>query len=93
MKPRLMKNSIEDYTRVMRERYTRRRGKQARCVLLGDFCEVTGFERKYAIKVLRGQRRKAGGRGARGVKKTYTAADTRGSRAYGWQQNSPAGSA
>jgi hypothetical protein len=77
MEQRLMKSSIEDYTRVMRERYARRRGKQARSVLLGDFCEVTGFERKYAIKVLRGQRRKAGGGGVRGVKKTYTAADTR----------------
>ena len=77
MDARLMKKSIEDYTRVMRGRYARRRGKQGRSVLLGDFCEVTGFERKYAIKLLRGQRRNAGGGVARGVKKTYTAGDTR----------------
>ena len=49
-----MKTSLEDYTRVVSGRYARRTGKQARRVLLDEYCQVTGFERKYAIKVLRG---------------------------------------
>ena len=57
MEPRLMKESLEDYTRVMRGRYTRRTGKLARSVLLDEYCQTTGLDRKYANKVLRGQRR------------------------------------
>lgn len=60
MPPRLMKKSLEDYIRVTRERYTRRTGKRARSALLDEFCENSGFERKYAIKVLNGERRTEG---------------------------------
>jgi hypothetical protein len=75
MEPRLMKESLEDYTRVMRGRYGRRRGKPARQLLLDEYCQTTGLERKYANKVLRGQRR-VGGRGApRGARSQYEAAD------------------
>lgn len=70
-----MNGSIEDYTRAMRGRYLRRRGRQARTLLINEFCEMTGLERKYSIKVLGGRRRTGGigrGRGRPGV---YLAGD------------------
>ena len=70
-----MKTSLEDYTRVVRGRYARRTGKQARRVLLDEYCQVTGFERKYAIKVLRGQRRREVGGNLRGARSKYSPAD------------------
>jgi hypothetical protein len=75
MEPRLMKESLEDYTRVMRGRYARRTGKKARHVLLNEYCQTTGLERKYAIKVLRGQRRKGPSGVSRGARPTYRAQD------------------
>jgi len=69
-----MKKSIEDYTKMMRGRYARCTGKAARSVLLDEYCENTGFERKYAIKVLRQQRRKSG-RKARGATPRYRPED------------------
>jgi hypothetical protein len=75
MEPRLMKESLEDYTRIIRGRYSRRPGKQARSLLLNEYCKTTGLERKYAIKVLRGQRRKPPGDTVRGTTSTYTPAD------------------
>ena len=62
-----------EYLEKMRDRYRRYTGKQARSKLITEFCEVTSQERKYAIKLLRGQR----GPGCqptpkkRGVGKTY----------------------
>ena len=53
-----MDQSLTDYIECMRERYARMTGKRARSKLLDDFCATSGFERKYALKVLRGQRRK-----------------------------------
>lgn len=41
MEPRLMKESLEDYTRVMRERYARHTGKPARAKLLDEYCQST----------------------------------------------------
>ena len=46
----------------MRERY-RDRGREGRSRLLDEVCEVCGYERKYAMKVLGGRREIAGGRG------------------------------
>ncbi len=48
--------SVKEYTFKMRERYSRMTGRQAKGVLLDEFIEVTGHERKYAIKVLGGSR-------------------------------------
>ena len=45
-----MKESLEDYTRVMRGRYARRTGKQARSALLDEYCRSSGLERKHVIK-------------------------------------------
>ena len=70
-----MKESLEDYTRVMRGRYARRTGKQARSALLNEYCTTTKLERKYAIKVLREQRRRGPTGAPRGVCSTYTVQD------------------
>jgi len=65
-----MDQSLDDYITLMRSRYSRRTGKPARSRLLDEFCEVTDFERKYAIKVLSKRRRlKAATR--RGAKPIY----------------------
>jgi hypothetical protein len=71
-----MKESLEDYTRVMRGRYARRTGKQARSALLDEYCRSSGLERKHVIKVLRGQRRRGATTGAtRGARSTYGSED------------------
>jgi len=75
MEPRLMKESLEDYTRVMRGRYARRAGRQARGALLDEYCQSTGLERKHAIKVLRGQRRRGGEGASRGSPGVYSPGD------------------
>lgn len=72
-----MKESLEGYTRVMRGRYTRRTGKSARSVLLGGYCQTTGLERKYASKVLRGQRRVGKPGASRGARSRYDKGDLR----------------
>lgn len=71
----LMEESLSDYTGVMRARYARRPGKMARSALLEEYCQTTQLERKYAIKVLRGQRRKACGGTRRGAPVTYRPED------------------
>lgn len=71
----LMKTSLSDYTRVMRGRYARRWGKGARGALLDEYCQSTGLERKYANKVLRGQRRTGPSGAARGARRRYGPAD------------------
>ena len=54
----------------MRVRYQRRHEPQERKALLDEFCEVSGYERKYALKLLLGLRpgpaRSAATRGKRG---------------------------
>ena len=70
-----MKESREDYTRVMRGRYARHTGKPARAKLLDEYCQTTGLERKYANKVLRGQRRRGPSGVLRGASSRYTRSD------------------
>lgn len=60
----MSEKSIKEYTEKMRDRYGRMTGKEARGRLLDEYTQVTGFERKYANKVLRHQRR-GGGKGSR----------------------------
>ena len=67
MEPRLMKESHEDYTRMMRQRYVRRTGKRARSVWLDAYCQSMGRDRKYAIKVPGGKRRQGRRRGDLGL--------------------------
>jgi len=47
------------------------RGKRARGRVLDEFCAVSGWERKYAMKVLRGQRRSGRGPGRGGAPRRY----------------------
>lgn len=61
----------DEYLEKMRERYARRPGRQARSALLDEFCTVTGHERKYATKLLGGQRRKTPGQTRRGRPPIY----------------------
>ena len=57
----MSQKSLAEYIVRVRSRYERMRGKLARSRLLDEFCAISGLERKYALKVLNGQRR--GGRG------------------------------
>ena len=60
------KKSRQEVLEQMRARYGGR-GRQGRSRLLDEVCELTGYERKYAIKVLSGKRPIAGeGRRQRG---------------------------
>jgi hypothetical protein len=53
----MSQNSRKKYLQKMRWHYARRTGKQGKTMLLDEFCEVTGHERKYAIKLLGCRRR------------------------------------
>ena len=53
----MSKQSLDEYIPRIRSRYERLTGKLARSRLLDEFCEVSGYGRKHAIKVLRGQKR------------------------------------
>ena len=57
----MSQTSLTEYIPRVRNRYARMTGKQARSVLLDEFCAVSGWERKYAMKVLQGKRRGGGG--------------------------------
>ena len=58
-----------EYINIMKYRYLRS-GKQAKTLILDEVCTNCGYERKYAIKVLRGTRKLSGG--TRGRKKKYS---------------------
>lgn len=51
----LSTRSKKEVLAVMRQRYAGR-GREGRSRLLDEFCELCGYGRKYAIKLLRGQR-------------------------------------
>lgn len=68
----MSQNTRNEYLEMMRDRYRRYTGRQARSKLITEFCEVTSHERKYAIKLLRGQRGPGSAPPAkRGVHNTY----------------------
>lgn len=50
----------------MKQRYARRAGREARGKLLDEVCELCGYERKHALKVLGGRRPIAGAKAKRG---------------------------
>jgi hypothetical protein len=60
--------SRNEYLSVQKRRY-RRAGKTYKTRLIDEVCEVCGYERKYAIKLLNGVRNTSGGR--RGRKSEY----------------------
>lgn len=53
----MSQNSRKEYLQKMRWRYAQRTGKRGKTMLIDEFCEVTGHERKYAIKLLGCRRR------------------------------------
>ena len=67
----MSEKSIEEYTITMRERYARMTGRRAKTKLLNEFVTVTGWDRKYANKVILGLKRKTGSKGQRGAPKQY----------------------
>lgn len=67
----MSKQSLDEYIPRVRSRYHRLTGKAARSRLLDDFCGVTGYGRKHAIKVLRGQKRGGKGPGRGGAPTLY----------------------
>ena len=68
----MSQDSKNEYLKKMRWRYAQRTGKQGKSRLIDEFCEVCGYERKYAIKLLGGRRRAPGAaRGKAGRKPTY----------------------
>jgi len=67
----MSQRSLAEYIPRVRNRYARMTGKRARSVLLDEFCAVSGWERKYALKVLNGKRRGGGGPGRGGAPKRY----------------------
>jgi len=52
----MSQKSLKEYIEVMRQRYVGR-GRTGRSRLIDELCALGDFERKYAIKVLRRQRR------------------------------------
>jgi hypothetical protein len=67
---KMSQSTRREYLVRMRVRYQRRREPAERTALLDEFCEVCGYERKYALKLLLGNRpgpaRSAVTRGKRG---------------------------
>lgn len=61
-------DSRNEYILVQRRRY-RRAGKTYKTRLLDEVCEVCGYERKYAIRLLNGTRKPS--KGKRGRKSEY----------------------
>ena len=53
----MSQNSRKEYLQKMRWRYAQRTGKKGKTMLIDELCEVTGYERKYAIKLLGCHRR------------------------------------
>ncbi len=52
----MSRSTRDEYLKTMRCRYRRYTGKPAKSRLLDEFCLITGHERKYATKLLRGGR-------------------------------------
>lgn len=67
----MSQESLAEYIPRVRNRYQRMRGKGARGRVLDEFCAVSGWERKYALKVLRGQRRAGRGPSRGGAPRRY----------------------
>jgi len=70
----MSEQSIKEYSKKMRARYSRMTGKMARTKLLDELVAVSGWERKHANKVLLGHKRKAKGSGRRGAPRRYSQA-------------------
>lgn len=68
----MSQSSKREYLEKMKWRY-QRRGREGRGVLLDELCEVCGYSRKHAIKLMNGSLPKA--TGGRGRRATYGAVE------------------
>jgi hypothetical protein len=68
----MSEQTTQEYTLMMRERYSRMTGRKAKSKLLDEFVKSTEWDRKHANKVLLGIKRKSGTKGNRGAPKTYS---------------------
>jgi len=67
----MSRKATMEYVGAKRRAYMGLKSKRAKSAAIDDFCQVTGADRKYAIKLLTGNRRY---RGHAGRGKTYTPA-------------------
>lgn len=65
----MSRKATMEYVGAKRRAYSVLKSKKAKTAAIDDFCQVTGADRKYAIKLLTGSRRY---RGHAGRGKTYT---------------------
>ena len=93
MTPEMSYESKQEVVRRMRWRY-KGRGRQGRSGLIEQVCELCGYERKYAIKLLNGQAegKRAGTR--RGGPRLRYGEEEREvlKRRFGWRPNNPVAS-
>ena len=52
----MSRTTTQEYLQRMRGRYARLRNRVLRSAVLSEFCATSGYERKHAIKLLRGRR-------------------------------------
>jgi hypothetical protein len=91
MSLKMSETSTEEILKMMRPRYARR-GREARAKLLDEFCQLCGYERKYASKLLSGKRRAEGRIAARsGSKPIYGAAERKVLKAIWLADEQPCG--
>ena len=91
MSLKMSDTSKEEIMKAMRPRYARR-GREARGKLLDEFCQLCGYERKYASKLLSGKRRIEGVVVARsGSKPTYAEAERKVLKAIWLADEQPCG--
>lgn len=87
----MSRESVTEYTEKMRGRYARMTGRKARGALLDEYTEVTGHERKYAIKVLGGKRRVAGTGRRAGRKRSFGPAEEKALKTLWLAMEQPCG--
>ena len=91
MSLKMSEKSTGEILKIMRPKYARR-GREARSRLLDEFCQLCGFERKYAIKLLGGKRRAQGAIHARsGSKAKYGEAERKVLKAFWLADEQPCG--
>jgi hypothetical protein len=69
MRNEMSRKATMEYVGAKRRAYSKLKSKKAKSAAIDDFCQVTGAERKYAIRLLTGNRRY---RDHAGRGKTYT---------------------
>ena len=91
MSLKMSEKSTGEILKIMRPKYARR-GREARSRRLDEFCQLCGFERKYAIKLLGGKRRAQGAIHARsGSKAKYGEAERKVLKAIWLADEQPCG--